>query len=216
MKQTFFHGACSPNVMQNVREAMPSLRHGCTWTPAKMTPHDEPYFIDNGAWSAHVSGEEWDFEAFLSLLDRVEDMPREPDFVVLPDIVGDAEGTYRRSATFLRYVTKRDLSPYLAVQDGMDVEKAVRYALKLECDGIFIGGSSAWKHKVSGRFLAESHENGLKCHLARPGIENILDTIERGFDSLDTTTIARNEQYEKLRRVERMLNNGTKQQRFNA
>lgn len=75
-----YHGCPSPKNMRRARVAAPSHVHGACWTPHKMTPHEWPYFIDNGAYTETFDRSEW-----LDTLDAVDEkMPHRPEFVVLP------------------------------------------------------------------------------------------------------------------------------------
>lgn len=192
-----YHGSPSPNSIEQCRNAAPSYTHGAEWAPAKMTPHDWPYILDNGAFKAFVNNVPWDATAFVSRLNQIESMPRDPDFVVLPDVVTDPEGTIKRStewADFIRY------DHVFAVQDGITPKRAVDVANRLECEGLFIGGTVKWKRENAETFVTEAHENDLICHIGRPG--DLVWAEEIGADSVDLTGIVRDQAWHRLERLE--------------
>lgn len=198
---TIHLGQTSPTALQNAREAAPSYRYGYTWLPEYMTPHDTPYIFDNGVFGAWRNDKTWSHHLWMSGLDDLDDMPRNPEFVVLPGVVGEAEQSLARSQ---RYADRVDgYTKALAVQDGMDVENAVVEAIELDCEWIFVGGTMAWKRRYADRFVMTAHDYGLKCHIARPGLPDGLMWAERvGADSVDTTTIARGQSYHHLETLE--------------
>lgn len=139
----FYHGATSPAAITEARDAAPEWSHGYGWTPEKMTPHDDQYFLDNGAFKAFSDNEVWDPEKWIGRIQDIPDMPREPDFVVLPDKVMDHYVTKARSYAWSQWLRDRgyDYPTAYAVQNGMDVEESVRYAkFELDADYIFVGG----------------------------------------------------------------------------
>jgi hypothetical protein len=188
--------------MENAEEAAPSYQMGATWTPTKMTPHDWPYILDNGVFSCWRSGNPWSFYDWLDTIDDLEDMPRQPDFVVLPDVVGEADASYDRSCRFVDKVPDR-YPTALAVQNGMGVEEWVMRADELDCEWIFVGGDMPWKRRFADQFVMTGHDWGMNVHIARPGLpEGLLWAKSIGADSVDTTTIARNRSYHHLRKLE--------------
>lgn len=193
-----YHGHPSPNSIEACRKAAPSHSHGAEWSPAKMTPHDWPYILDNGAFHAYVNGYPWDADAFVGRLAEIPvKMPRDPDFVVLPDVVTDPESTKKRSQQWAGII---DYPTAFAVQDGVDPTDATEFAHRLDADYLFVGGTVAWKRRWAETFVTAAHGAGLKCHIGRPG--DIGWAIEIGADSVDTTTIVHNQDWQRLRRLE--------------
>jgi hypothetical protein len=94
----------------------------------------------------------------------------------------------------------------------VNIERACRFAFDLGCDGVFIGGTKEWKRKHSEEIILQAHIRGLDAHIARPMLpkpseafddEKGLRWCERiGADSVDTTTIARNQSWRHLRDLE--------------
>lgn len=198
---TIYLGAISPNDIRRARESAPSYRFGATWTPQKMTHHDWPYIIDNGVWSAWANDETWSEDGWLGMLKEIKQMPKEPEFVVLPDVIGKGEESLQRSKKYVGYAEQHTTA--LAVQDGMNTENAVREAVDMGCEWIFVGGTAAWKRNTADKYVMTPHDYGLECHVAGPGLPDGLLWAERiGADSVDTTTIARSGSYRHLRTIE--------------
>lgn len=192
-----YHGHPSPNSIEACREAAPSHTHGAEWSPAKMTPHDWPYIVDNGAFAAFKHDKPWNQDEFLATVSEVEKMPREPDFVVLPDVVASPQATYDRSEIWADWI---DYSTAMAVQDGMDPEEAVVFADRIGAETIFVGGTVDWKRRVAEDFVTAAHDHGLRCHIGRPN--DLTWAKNTGADSVDTTTIVQDENWGKLRTLE--------------
>ena len=192
-----YHGHPSPNSMEQCREAAPSYTHGAEWSHQKMTPHDWPYILDNGAFHAYVNGVPWDATAFVGRLKQIETMPRDPDFVVLPDVVTDPESTKKRSQQWAGVV---DYTTAFSVQNGINPDEAVEFADRVGAEYLFVGGTARWKRRNAETFVESAHDHGLKCHIGRPG--DLVWARDIGADSVDTISIVRNESWGRLRTLE--------------
>ena len=193
-----YHGHPSKPSLRKCYKLAPSYTHGAEFSDKSgRRTYDYPYIIDNGAFSAWSNGESWDREAFVEFLEWAEKNERDPDFVVVPDVVGEAEATYFRSAN---WVNRIPFSTYQAVQDGMNIGEAIDFTERTGSDGIFIGGTKEWKRKTSRKWIEAAHESGLKAHIARPW--DLKTAEELGADSVDTTTIVAWGAWHKLRALE--------------
>lgn len=201
-----YHGSTSPDALRQCRESAPSHTHGYGWGPAKMTPHDTPYFIDNGAYSEAFDKHDW-----LEVLDRaVRQMPRMPDFVVYPDVFGDAESTRERVREIFRHWTRGEMRTlsrfvrYLALQPGLPIESQVKFAANVGASGVFVGGPDHWKRTFGSQIVDAANERGLRTHVGSPPgeLEGLMWAYDAGFDSADTTTIVHNENWDWLERLE--------------
>lgn len=193
-----YHGHPSKPSLEKCRELAPSFKHGAEFSDKTgRRRYDEPYIIDNGAFGAYKNDMEWDSEGFVEMLEWTDSHPRDPDFVVVPDVVGDAEKSLERSR---EWASRIDYSTYLAVQDGMEHHDVVRVALDLGCEGLFVGGSKGWKKRTASRWVRVGNNNGLGVHLARPW--DLVVASELGFDSCDTTTVVAWGAWYKLRQLE--------------
>lgn len=194
-----YHGAPSPDNLRQCRAAAPSHVHGACWTPAKMTPHEWPYFVDNGAFTS-----DFDRDAWVELLDAVGDkMPHPPDFVVLPDVFNDAEKTINRHRRHVVDVLDRGFNPAPVVQPGMPVSTQVAIAEGLGASVVFVGGECRWQRAHGAEIVAEAHDRGLRAHIGNPGSAGGLVWAYRvGFDSIDTSSILQNQYFHWLEELE--------------
>jgi hypothetical protein len=158
-----------------------------------------PVAVDNGAWRAFASGKLWDEYAFLKLVSRViDDLDMMPDFIILPDIVG---GGLRSMFRSLRFVERLEgpVPLALAVQDGLEPNHVAGHAEKFGY--IFVGGTEEWKWATAKQWVEFAHAKGLKCHIGRAGTPEKLELArELGADSVDSSSIVRNDTWINLER----------------
>jgi len=200
-----YHGCPSRKKLKRARNEAPNYEHGAQWNPDKMTPIDAPYILDNGAWSTAHNGEFWEPDEFFEQLGKVEKkMPRDPEFVVLPDVPGEPDATLERSMYYTRRVDEFGYDYYLPVQPGVSPEAAAVLGQNLDASGLFLGGDKQWKSTYGDWICSIAHRHGLDCHVGQPdmGEMGFLWADQAGFDSIDTTNVVRNEAWWKLRQLE--------------
>jgi len=167
----------------------------CGWclTPDNSRdPKTLPYFLDNGAFVAWKRHAPWNERRFMNLIQRYPN----PDFVVAPDIVCGGDRSLMRS---LEYVGKIPATLYLAVQDGMDFRTVTDYIGSF--DGLFVGGSIAWKFATARIWVDIAHLHGKKCHVGRIGTwRGFVHMHHLGVDSVDTTTASRHQDDSHIRK----------------
>ena len=196
-----YHGHPSPKSIQRAREAAPNHTHGAEWSPMKMTPKSWPYILDNGAFHAYTSGHPWDSTGFVKrLLEIRERMPRDPDFVVLPDVVTNPDETFKRSRVWADLLSRMDLPMALALQDGMKPGHVAKFIAENEIEVLFLGGTTEWKRKNAESFRNTAHQFDLHFHIGRPS--DLKWALEIGADSVDTTSIVQNGTFYKLEELE--------------
>lgn len=162
-------------------------KHNCGWciSPDNARPVPGPYFVDNGAFKAWKDKTEWDEKQFFRTVKRYSDY----DFVVDPDIVCGGWKSLERS---LEYLPRLKPPVYLAVQDGMMINRVVEVLEGF--DGIFVGGSLPWKFSTARSWADTAHLHKLKCHVGRVGTwEGLIFMHHSGVDSVDTTTPCRHQ-----------------------
>lgn len=191
-----YHTCASRPDMERAKNAAPSFEHGYGWIPERISKFDEPYFLDNGVFS-----DQWAPETFIGRLDWLDQMPRDPDFVVVPDVYMDGGPSLVRSGRWSGIVHSFGYDYYLPVQDGMNVESGVRAAKDIGASGIFIGGSHQFKKEYAGQFVMTAHDYGLKAHIGKPG-SRLTWARDLGADSVDTASIVRNGYFHRLRKLE--------------
>jgi hypothetical protein len=149
-----------------------------------------PWAAENGCWSDHLAGRDFDEDAFERFLDWIGAQPTNPDFIVLPDIVA---GSLASLALSMRYMNRcLALAPLvlIAVQDGMALDDLA--PLVGPSVGIFLGGSTEWKiarMREWGEFCAE---RGCRYHVARVNTRRrFYQAIYAGADSIDGSSLSR-------------------------
>lgn len=140
--------------------------------PSTPASDELPYAIDNGAFPAWRKKLPWPEEAFLKLLDKVEDFSRKPDFGCCPDIVAAGLKSLEFSLRWIEQLPK-SYPWYLAVQDGM-TEDPVRAALP-KFAGIFVGGTDDFKLSSCPTWVKVAREQGKRVHVGR------VNTLLRAF-----------------------------------
>ena len=109
-----------------------------------------------------------------------------PDFVVVPDIVGDGAASLARSLEMVDWVPPELAVRYLVVQEGM-TSMQVAEALP-HFGGLFVGGASmAWKLGTAPEWIALAHAHDRQCHIGRIGTLARLELARQlGADSVDS------------------------------
>ena len=141
--------------------------------------------LDNGAWTAHQKGTEWNADLFVKLCHKLGDGAQ---FVVVPDIVGGGLDSLQLSLSWLPrldHVAQRRL---IAVQDGM-VPNDVRQYLNKRV-GIFVGGSTEWKLETLRSWGCLARETGAYLHVGRVNSQRRIALCQdAGADSFDGTSV---------------------------
>jgi hypothetical protein len=175
------------------------LRHpllGCMRTPAndRAIPPGLPWAADCGIRVA-TSSDPAAVDRYLAWLDRKPPAERASClFAVAPDVLGDAEATWRRSAPLLPRIRALGYPAAFVAQDGFDPAAVDWTAF----DVLFIGGlprtprSLEWKRSETGGYAAirEAHARGLPVHVGRVNGEPYLRNLALlGVRSVDGTQL---------------------------
>lgn len=146
-----------------------------------------PYGLDNGAWSAHVAGEQFRAEPFRVAVGKIG---AGATFVVAPDIVGGGLASLEMTLEWLDWLLGLVPVVLIAVQDGMSPGD-VRHLLGPRV-GIFVGGSTEWKEATMAMWAALAHECGAICHVGRVNTKRrIFLCAAAGADSFDGSSASR-------------------------
>jgi len=193
-----YHGHASPADLQSCRDALPGVTHGLEWSDPERVPtdRDEPFILDNGAYSAALAGDQWSATQWYDSLAVAHRLPREPDFVVLPDVYGDADKTRLRHERYVEVVRSHGFDYYSVAQPGHDPAEHARFAEAIGAYGLFVGGPQWWKREKLTDLREETSRRSLQLHIGQPG--DLVFANEVGADSVDTTSIVRNDAYHKL------------------
>jgi hypothetical protein len=159
--------------------------------PAKVQiPASRPYACDNDVFAHRGDPDWWCREGesnWRKMLDKIpSDNP--PLFVLLPDVVADAEETRRRARQYIGEVRCRGLRPAYALQDGCAVEDPFEVGVET----VFVGGSRAWKWRNVERLTEFYRARGVWVHVGRvSGPNRLREVIRVGAQSCDGTGWAR-------------------------
>jgi len=99
-----------------------------------------PYALDNNAFKSFKDGTEWNEAEWIALLDWAKLSGQKPQWVLVPDVVGDRLSTLRKWDKYAPIAAKYGWPLAFAAQDGMtpaDMPKEASVA--------FIGGTTEWK-----------------------------------------------------------------------
>jgi hypothetical protein len=145
------------------------------------------YVLDNGAWSDHQAGRDFDADNFERLIDQLGARAR---WIVLPDIVAGGLASLALSVRWLNRCLSVCPLVLIAVQDGMvetDLAPLVGPSV-----GVFLGGSTEWKLATMaawGRFCAA---HAVHYHVARVNTgRRMAMAVAAGADSVDGTSATR-------------------------
>ena len=138
------------------------------------------YALDNGAFSCFKNNQLFCKNTFLSFLDKwILKNKIKPQWVVVPDVVGDKEETIKSFYQWESILQKYNIPLALAVQDGMK-KKDVPNNISV----VFVGGSTEWKVKTIPYWTAHFP----RVHVARVnGWNRLLNSYLAGAESIDGT-----------------------------
>lgn len=109
-----------------------------------------------------------------------------PDFVVVPDVVGDGAASLARSLESLDWIPRELPTRYLVVQEGMSAGQVA--AVLDRFGGIFVGGAEmSWKLRTAPQWIELARAHALPCHLGRIGTVARAELARAmGADSIDS------------------------------
>lgn len=164
-----------------VRDAMATGLLGQMVTPdaGNRVVDGTRWAIDNGCFAARWTPERW-----LATLDRHQHLAADCLFVVVPDVVADAQATNERWARWHGAARNRGYRTAYVLQNG-----ATSFP---PCSAVFIGGDTPWKLGVEARALvAEAKARGLWVHMGRVNsLRRLRYAAALGCDSVDGTFLA--------------------------
>jgi hypothetical protein len=138
-----------------------------------------PYVIDNGKFSTWEFGKEWLEEEFFDLLDRCKLSRYKPEWVLVPDEVGNRDRTLWLWNQYKPRVAMYGWPLAFAVQDGMTTKDVPESA-----EVVFIGGTTNWKWRNVALFCAVFP----RVHVGRVNWVDKLEYCETvGVESCDGT-----------------------------
>lgn len=145
-----------------------------------------PFGLDNGAFGAFVRKRLWDPEPWMQLLDWVKLRGAIPQWVIVPDVVGDRCGTIASWQEWSPVARRYGWPLAFAVQDGMDHQDVPSNA-----EVIFVGGTTNWKWSTIGLWASRFP----RVHVGRVNTYRRLIQCDRlGIESVDGTGWMRGDQ----------------------
>ncbi len=131
------------------------------------------YALDNGAFGPKG----FQVEPWLKMLDWARLSGIAPSWVLVPDVVGDREGTLARWREYSTTATRYGWPLAFAVQDGM-TEKDVPSSAEV----VFVGGTTFWKWRTVASWCKAFH----RVHVGRVNTYRRLWTChDAGAESTD-------------------------------
>lgn len=157
----------------------------CGLETALSIPPDMPWAIDNGKFAVWSAGKEWDEDRFWKQLEKAENIARPPEWVVVPDVVGDADKTFEEWWEWYGVIKNHyGFNVALAVQDGMTPESVKSNCLPAAPDVIFVGGTTQFKWRTVRAWCAAFP----RVHVGRVNTYHRLWTVHTaGAESSDGT-----------------------------
>ncbi len=109
-----------------------------------------PHALDNGAWPAFKNKREWNEDEWRQLIRWALLAGIPPLWALVPDVVGDRDGTLRQWEKFEKFVRDAGFRRGFAVQDGMTFDDVPDG----ECV-LFLGGGDKWKDAAIAPWCAK-------------------------------------------------------------
>ena len=148
-----YYTGASPNNLRKARDHAPSHTHGYGWTPQKMTPHDAPFFLDNGAYTrsfdadAYYETTDATLTESLSAVDNTDDPRSESMKISMAEHFGDYEYEYREDPhTDAEVVYEDDRVIVVADHTGHELNEWVSDFNMTEADR---DAFYTWNHEVA-------------------------------------------------------------------
>jgi hypothetical protein len=141
------------------------------------------------AWASDcgaVSKYGFDEDLYFAQIQRLEPWAATCHFLVVPDVIQDAEATLN---VFTHYARELDATPLplaYVLQDGAENEEFPAGA-----QVAFLGGSDPWRRRWGAMLLARAHEEGLRTHVGRVNSAQRVQALSfTHADSCDGTYVA--------------------------
>jgi len=185
-------------------------RLGLIMSPGgQRNPKTLPYVLDNGKFAKWQRGKAWDAKEFETLLEWAMKQKRKPEWIAVPDAIGDADLTFKLWKNWAPQMSK--LAPLaVVVQDGMTPSAVAEHTFnsQLYPSVIFVGGTTAWKRRTIWTWC----NSFSRVHVGRINTEKWLWNCHKcGAESCDGTGWFRGDRirarglYNYLRRSQRNL-----------
>jgi hypothetical protein len=142
-----------------------------------------PVALDNGVFAA---GDAWIADPWLALLDWVKANQITPEWVLIPDVVGNRSWTLRRWQAYWHVAHRYGWPLAFAAQDGMTFDDVPKQA-----EVVFVGGSTTWKWRTMASWCAHFP----RVHVGRVNsYRRLWQCRDAGVESCDGTGWMRGDQ----------------------
>lgn len=167
----------------------------------ELPPRRGSWFYDNGAYTDFKAGRAFDYLQWSRDQRAIRMWQRggvgrgvlegsrmtAPDFQVLPDVVGNGDASLSLSLAYLHEAREAGVPCYLAVQNGMDLERIARFVRTYHIDGLFVGGDLEWKLATAEAWCALGRRLGIPVHIGRVGtLDRVAWAQAIGASSIDS------------------------------
>lgn len=172
----------------DARNAMAAGKLGALLTPDSWSagnPAVENFAFHANDNACYAKGEMFDASDWLAWLEMMRPWQDSCLFAVLPDVVGNAEATFRRGLRYAGAVRGMGYAAALVAQEGIsDLE--IPWG---EIDAIFLGGrTEGFKFGEGLEVATEANRRGLWTHMGRVNsFRRLRSAALAGIDSADGT-----------------------------
>ncbi len=140
------------------------------------------YSLDNGAFGPKG----FQVDAWVKLLDWAKLSGIPPSWTLVPDVVGDREGTLARWREYSGTATRYGWPLAFAVQDGMTPKDVPSTA-----EVVFVGGTTFWKWSTVASWCKAFH----RVHVGRVNTyRRLWECHDAGAESTDGSGMTRGDQ----------------------
>lgn len=144
--------------------------------------HDFVYGVDNSCYS------NFDPEKYIQLLEKINRQDKTKEkllWVTVPDVVADADATFKRFEKWKYIKDDYDIPIALVLQDGMR-KQDINYSL---IDAVFVGGTTEWKYDETLQGICKfAKKKNLWVHMGRVNsVSRTRYAYMLGCDSIDGT-----------------------------
>lgn len=138
-----------------------------------------PFALDNDAYICWKKNLEWNYVAWIEMLDWVKMTGLVPLWAAVPDVVTNRQATIANWGKYSHEIKRRGWKAAFCAQDGMNPNDVPD-----DADVVFVGGSDGWKFPN----LRMWTDNFPRVHCARVTSIKMIEACERlGCESVDST-----------------------------
>lgn len=158
---------------------------GSTWRQREHYPAG--WAADNGCFVDLAKPGSFNAAKWLAWLEEAG--PVDCRWATLPDVVGDAEATWRRSLPYVEPVRALGYPIALVMQDGLENRPGMFMEMLDAADCLFVGGSTEWKlSEEAAQLVSWAKQRDKWVHVGRVNsLKRLRYSVSIGADSADGT-----------------------------